>query len=965
MCGKSVPLRKHPASFLVLLFCIHVIPSDGFSFNNCTIPYPFRHSGNPKVLCNRMGYRHVPIPLPNNTILLDLSFNSITSVLQGDFIRLSNLINLNLSDNRISEIQGNAFSSSRNLEELNLSNNKLKTVTVDMLTGLINLSRLSLDSNSIETIENRSFVSLFNLRFVNLTKNRLGHISRLDAVFRAPLLEELYLGNNDFTVFNSSDVPSTLHALKKFDISQNPLRMIKITENIFPSLESMDLSNCFYQGSLEWVVSDKAFLNTVKTLNLSKNYISQEQLGGIMQSFSSVTWIGLDHLKGSKVRQTLQEACSPQLRGLHFEENSLSVITNDIFRPCAFLNELHIRNNKISTMYRSSFEGLQNLTELRLQNNKLMQLNQTLQHLPKLQILDLHLNYFDNTQPVKCSDFANLTQLRVLYLYKNRIVRIKACLFKDLKNLDELAMDSNRLITVKKVFTFGPRNLRYLDLKKNKLSFIEKNAFKALRSLLVLNLADNQILNIHPRGFAGMMNLVELQLSSNKINRKTLNNSIFSNLGKLQKLNLNSNYLSYESHDELPNPPFVSLSELRLLLINSQRRGLQHMPSNFLKGLKHLQVFFSGNLNLEYLHYDTFSHTTNLNILDLSSNNFADRNALTAMLFHPIPGLSKLTLSQTHLQTLDFLMEANLSNLMTLQAGVNDLQLINRTVIQSLPQLKILNLQNNSFACECNNAWFIDWAIRNNDTQVVYLNRYRCRYPLSLSGSTLDTFDTESCNINYDNICFICSSSVTIFTLVVLFIYHFLKWQVVYAYYLFLAFLNDRKRRQTKNQPRFQFDAFISYNVREEPWVLEELVPNLEGQHGLKLCIHHRDFQPGKPIIDNIVDGIYNSRKTVCLITQNYLKSVWCSHEIQLASYRLFDEKKDVLILVFLEDIPIHQLSPYYRMRKLVKKQTYLQWPKPGTDTRPFWQKLKLAIETKETMEEETQILSGQDKGHF
>ncbi|XP_065128480.1 uncharacterized protein [Paramisgurnus dabryanus] len=909
-----------------------------------------------------MGYRHVPIPLPNNTILLDLSFNSITSVLQGDFIRLSNLINLNLSDNRISEIQGNAFSTLGNLEELNLSNNKLKTVTVNMLTGLINLSRLSLDSNCIETIDNRSFVSLFNLRFVNLTKNRLGHISRLDAVFRAPYLEDLYLGKNNFTVFDSSDVPSALHALKKFDISRNPLTMIKITENIFPSLESMDLSNCFDKGSVEWVVSDKAFLNTVKTLNLSKNHISQEQLGSIMQSFSSVTWMGLDRLNSLKVRRTLQEACSPQLRGLHFEENSLSVLTNGIFRPCAFLNELHLRNNKISTMYRSSFESLQNLTVLRLQNNKLTQLNQTLQHLPKLQLLDLHLNDFET---LDCPDFANLTQLRQLYLYKNRIVTIKACLFKDLKNLDELIMDSNRLITVNKVFTFGPQNLRYLDLKRNKLSFIENNAFKALRSLLVLNLADNQILEIQPRGFAGIMNLVELYLSSNKFNKRTFNHSIFSNLGNLQKLDLSSNYLSYESHDELPKPPFVSLSKLKLLLINSQRRGLQHMPSNFLKGLKHLRAFLSGNLNLESLHYDTFSHTPNLNILDLSGNNFADRNALTAMLFHPIPGLSKLTLSRTHLQTLDFLIEANLSGLITLQAGVNDLQLINQTVIQSLHQLKILNLQNNNFACECSNAWFIDWAIRNKDTQVIYLNKYRCHYPLSLSGSTLDTFDTESCNVNYDFICFICSSSVTIFTLVVSFIYHFLKWQVVFAYYLFLAFLNDRKRRQIKNQPGFQFDAFISYNVREEPWVLEELVPNLEGEHGLKLCMHHRDFQPGKPIIDNIVDGIYNSRKTVCLITQNYLKSVWCSHEIQLASYRLFDEKKDVLILVFLEDIPIHQLSPYYRMRKLVKKRTYLQWPKPGTDTRPFWQKLKMAIETKETMEEETQILSGQDKGHF
>lgn len=37
---------------------------------------------------------------------------------------------------------------------------------------------------------------------------------------------------------------------------------------------------------------------------------------------------------------------------------------------------------------------------------------------------------------------------------------------------------------------------------------------------------------------------------------------------------------------------------------------------------------------------------------------------------------------------------------------------------------------------------------------------------------------------------------------------------------------------------------------------MEELVPNLEGQHSPKLCIQYRDFQPGKTINDNIIDRI-------------------------------------------------------------------------------------------------------------
>lgn len=956
---RNDKLWKSSLFFFVLNCCILITPTEEFSLNNCTIYSPFCYSGHLKVTCNRMGYRRIPSTLPQNTSVLDISCNSITRIIEGDFIRLPNLIELNMSHNRISEIHNNALSDLPNLEELNLSNNKIQAVTTKLLSGLANLSQLRLDTNDLEVIENQSFATLSNLRFVNLTNNKLKHISRIQSVFQIPHLEELHLGMNSFSVFNSSDIPSALFGLKKLNLSLNPFTMFKITENIFPSLEYLDLTACFQNDTLDWLILDKAFLNTIKTLNLSRNLIAEKQLHDIMQSFTSVTWMALDDLKRFNVETLLQKACSPSLRGLHFQGNHLSVLTNRMFRPCSLLNELHLISNGVLRMYKSSFEYLVNLTELRIQYNLMTQLNDTLHVLPNLQLLDLHHN---GIEKLDCSDFANLLQLRQLNLRFNRIVTINACLFKDLGNLDELNLNSNSLLMLGDAFTYGPQNLRYLDLMNNKLSTLENDSFKGIRSLQVLHLSDNQILTIRPHAFEGLINLAEIYLTCNKITERTLNiRAVFAAMARLQKLDLSSNYFSYESQKELRNPPFIMLSELKVLTINSQRRGLKHIPSNLLKGLKKLEAFYAGNLNVESLHVDTFSYTPNLKLLDLTSNNLANRNALTSRLFHPISGLNKLMLGRSHLKSLNFLVDANLSSLICLRAKTNELQLINQTIIQSLPQLKVLDLQNNSFTCDCSNAWFIDWAAGNNATQVLYLNRYECRYPLFLSGTNLVAFNTESCYVNYDFICFICSSSIVILVLVVSFIYHFLKWQLVYTYYLFLAFLNDRKRKKNTNHLSFQYDAFISYNVQEEPWVMEELVPKLEGEHGLRLCLHHRDFEPGKAIIDNIMDGIYNSRKTVCLITHNYLRSVWCSHEIQVASFRLFDEQKDVLVLVFLEDIPTHQLSPYYRMRKLVKKRTYLRWPKPGEDTQAFWQKLKIAIETKENMEDR-QILSGKDK---
>ncbi|XP_031668749.1 toll-like receptor 13 isoform X2 [Oncorhynchus kisutch] len=183
---------------------------------------------------------------------------------------------------------------------------------------------------------------------------------------------------------------------------------------------------------------------------------------------------------------------------------------------------------------------------------------------------------------------------------------------------------------------------------------------------------------------------------------------------------------------------------------------------------------------------------------------------------------------------------------------------------------------------------------------------------------------------------------------------------MVYTYYLFQAYLYDTKRRNVR--VTHQYDAFVSYNGQDEPWVLRELMPELEGNQGWKLCLHHRDFQPGKSIVDNITDAIYGSRKTICVTSRRYLESEWCPRVIQVASFRLFDEQKGFLILVFLEEVPDQQLSPFHRMRKLVKRRTYLSWPIAGEHTGVFWQKLRVALETRDCLAEENPILSGVDR---
>ncbi|KAF1382098.1 hypothetical protein PFLUV_G00160920 [Perca fluviatilis] len=373
-----------------------------------------------------------------------------------------------------------------------------------------------------------------------------------------------------------------------------------------------------------------------------------------------------------------------------------------------------------------------------------------------------------------------------------------------------------------------------------------------------------------------------------------------------------------------------------------------------LQAMKHLEDFTAENFYISAPDVDTFQYNRQLKSLTIRQTDLSD---LDPGLFQPMPHLQVLDFSETKIKSLDFLFQADLSALRCLKLSGNEITVINETVFQFLPALTYLDLQNNPFTCDCSNAGFIQWVKNSNQTQVVNAYQYTCSFPVAEQGNKLLDFDILSCWMDVSFLCFISSTCLVVLTLLASFFYHFLRWQLAYAYRLFLALLYDSRMR--KAGARHLYDAFISYNVDDEAWVYQEMLPVLEGEQGWRLCLHHRDFQPGKPIVENITDAIYSSRKTICVITRRYLQSEWCSREIQMASFRLFDEQKDVLVLLFLEEIPAHQLSPYYRMRKLVKKRTYLSWPKAGQHTGVFWQNVGRALETGDAPTETADLLTG------
>ncbi|VTJ85380.1 Hypothetical predicted protein [Marmota monax] len=83
---------------------------------------------------------------------------------------------------------------------------------------------------------------------------------------------------------------------------------------------------------------------------------------------------------------------------------------------------------------------------------------------------------------------------------------------------------------------------------------------------------------------------------------------------------------------------------------------------------------------------------------------------------------------------------------------------------------------------------------------------------------------------------------------------------------------------------------------RDSHWVENLLVQELENwEPPFKLCLHKRDFVPGKWIIDNIIDCIEKSHKTVFVLSENFVRSEWCKYELDFSHFRLFDENRPFL----------------------------------------------------------------------
>ncbi|CAH1793071.1 unnamed protein product, partial [Owenia fusiformis] len=267
-------------------------------------------------------------------------------------------------------------------------------------------------------------------------------------------------------------------------------------------------------------------------------------------------------------------------------------------------------------------------------------------------------------------------------------------------------------------------------------------------------------------------------------------------------------------------------------------------------------------------------------------------------------------------------------------------------------QLKI-NLGGNPLICGCHSFDFIDW-MQSHSRNIDNWDELQCTY-FNYSVVNMHAIDIGMMKLSCWKTVILAGTipcGILLLFLAVAILAYRRRYKLHYWYLQFRAII----KRNNDEENEYDFDAFISYSSLDKTWGQATLYATLVGIHHYSICIDDRNFRPGAYISDIIIDAINRSNKVILIITQNFLRSKWCTYELNIARGELSNRGRDCVVLILKEPIDVLPKELItLTLRSLLDTRVYLEWSEDEDRKGVFWRKLRDALgEPRPRQEEQT-----------
>ncbi len=136
-----------------------------------------------------------------------------------------------------------------------------------------------------------------------------------------------------------------------------------------------------------------------------------------------------------------------------------------------------------------------------------------------------------------------------------------------------------------------------------------------------------------------------------------------------------------------------------------------------------------------------------------------------------------------------------------------------------------------------------------------------------------------------------------------------------------------------ETEEKREFDAFIAYSQQDYEFVKQKLMEPLEKMN-FKLCLPERDYETGDYKSQIIIKGVQASKRTIIVLSQNFIDSGWCQFEFAQSHLRMLEDESFKLLLVAIDEPRILNNSPQL-ITDYIESRTYLM-----KDDRLFLEKI-------------------------